>query len=89
MRNTNEAMLKAVDYLIRSLARYRRMVETAPEMHEGMTIEEFDNYLNEKCEMYHEKYSSMDTLEVILDGLTDSHSKAVNRLNDIFKGGEN
>ena len=96
-KNTKEVLLKAVDHMIGDLARYRRMVEVAPEMHDGLTIEEYDKFLNRKCEAYHEKFSSMDVLELLFDGLADALATDVKnngaeaaseRLSNIFKGGE-
>ena len=72
MKSTKEALFNAVEHLVRDLARYRRMVEVAPEMHDGLTVEEFDDFLNEKCEAYHEKFSSKDVLEILIDGLADA-----------------
>ena len=72
MKGAKEALFNAVDHMVRDLARYRRMVEAAPEMHDGLTVEEFDEFLNEKCETYHERFSSMDKIEILIDGLADA-----------------
>ena len=93
-KSVKEAMTDGMDRMVNELARYRRMVELNPEMHE-MTVEGFDALLNEKCDAAFKKYSKMDLGEVLLDGLVtalaadakiNGPESAGKNLADLFKG---
>ena len=93
-RSIKDAMLRAVNHHVKELARYRRMVEVAPDVHE-MTVEEYDALLNKKCDEATTKFSKMDLGEMLLDGLMNaiSNDVAVNgpdvageRFSKLFKG---
>ena len=93
-RSVKDAMLRAVDHHVKEIARYRRMVEVAPDVHE-MTVAEFDALLNEKCDEANTKFSKMDLGEMLLDGLMNAiaNDAAANgpdaageRLSKLFKG---
>ncbi len=93
-RNIKDVLMDGMSRMVNELARYRRMVEIEPELHE-MTVEEFDDLLNKKCEEAHKKYESMSLREVMIDGLVNAIAADVKqndseaagqRLADLFKG---
>ena len=93
-KKTKDALIDGMSRMVNELARYRRMVELAPDMHE-MTVEEFDELLNKKCEKAHKKYASMDLGDVLIDGLMtalvadakrNGSEAAEENLADLFKG---
>lgn len=91
-RSAKKAMLKSLNYLVEEIARFRRMVELQPELHE-MSVEEFDALLNEMCEAAHRKFAEKDFGDMAMDALmrmarmaNDGSEKAATSLADFFKG---
>ena len=93
-RSVKDALLISVNYHVKELARYRRMVELEPEVNE-MTVAEYDALLNEKCDEANTKFSKMDLEEMLLDGLIHAISRDIaangpdaagERFANIFKG---
>ena len=93
-RSIKDALLRAVDHHVKEIARFRRMVELDPDLHE-MTVEEYDALLNKKCDEATTKFSKMNLGEMLLDGLMNAVSNDVaangpdaagERLASIFKG---
>lgn len=63
-----ESLLDGMGRIVNELARYRRMVELDPDMHE-MTVAEFDTKLNEMCDEAYKKYGEMTMADVVIDAL--------------------
>lgn len=70
-RKPKDTIIDGMSHMANELARYRRMVELAPEVNE-MTVEEFDELLNKKCEEAHKRFESMDLGRLLLDGLVNA-----------------
>ena len=84
-RSAKKSMLKSLGFLVEEIARFRRLVELQPELHE-MSVEEFDALLNEMCEEAHRKFAEKDFGDMAMDALMRLARAAGNGSEQAAKG---